>query len=102
MKLYTYDAAPNAGRLKLFLDYKGIELDTVQQVDLGTQEQLGDAYLAINPWGYSGFELPKAVLLRALVLIMGLATLVQLIEGRGRRLGGRGRCGSVSALNGDD
>jgi O-antigen ligase len=38
--------------------------------------------LAFNPWGYSAFELSKAVLLRALVLLMGLAALVQVIEGR--------------------
>ena len=50
MKLYTYDAAPNAGRLNLFLAYKGIQLPEIIQVDLGTQEQLGEAYKAINPW----------------------------------------------------
>jgi glutathione S-transferase len=49
MKLYTYEAAPNGQRLKLFMDYKGIEIDTTP-VDLGTQEQLGDAYRAINPY----------------------------------------------------
>ncbi len=48
MKLYTFDAAPNAQRLGLFLQYKGIELDTTQ-IDMGTQEQLTDAYRAINP-----------------------------------------------------
>lgn len=32
--------------------------------------------LAFNPWGHNAFELPKAVLLRALVLLMGLAALV--------------------------
>jgi glutathione S-transferase len=51
MKLYTYDAAPNARRLQLVLDYKGITIEDVQQVDLGTREQLGEDYLAINPWG---------------------------------------------------
>jgi O-antigen ligase/Flp pilus assembly protein TadD len=40
--------------------------------------------LIFNPWGYNGFELPKAVFLRALVLIMGLATLVRLGEAWGR------------------
>jgi glutathione S-transferase len=50
MKLYTYDAAPNARRLQLALNYKGIEIPEVIQVDLGAQEQLGDAYKAINPW----------------------------------------------------
>jgi O-antigen ligase len=40
--------------------------------------------LAFNPWGYSGFELPKVVLLRALVLLMGLAALVRAIEAWGK------------------
>ena len=48
MKLYTYDPAPNPRRLALFMQYKGIELDT-QQVDLGTAEQLGEDYRQINP-----------------------------------------------------
>jgi glutathione S-transferase len=48
MKLYTYDPAPNPRRLALFMQYKGIELDT-QQIDLGTAEQLGDEYRQINP-----------------------------------------------------
>lgn len=49
MKLYTYDAAPNPRRLAMFLKHKGIELET-EQVDLGTQEQHGDAYGKINPF----------------------------------------------------
>lgn len=48
MKLYTYDPAPNPRRLALFLRYKGIEIETVQ-VDLMKQEQLSDAFRAINP-----------------------------------------------------
>jgi O-antigen ligase/Tfp pilus assembly protein PilF len=36
--------------------------------------------LAFNPWGGSGFELPKSALLRVLVLLMGLAALVWAIE----------------------
>lgn len=48
MKLYTYDPAPNPRRLALFMKYKGIELDS-QQVDLGSAEQLNDAYRKINP-----------------------------------------------------
>lgn len=48
MKLYTYDPAPNPRRLALFLKHKGIEIET-RQVDLGTAEQLGDDYRAINP-----------------------------------------------------
>lgn len=48
MKLYTYDPAPNPRRLTLFMQYKGIELDT-QQIDLMTKEQHGDSYGTINP-----------------------------------------------------
>ena len=36
--------------------------------------------LAFNPWGGSGFELPKAVLLRVMVLLMILAALVRAVE----------------------
>ena len=43
MKLYTFDAAPNPARLGMFMQYKGISLDTVQ-IDLGAEEQLGEAY----------------------------------------------------------
>lgn len=48
MKLYTFDMAPNPRRLGLFLQYKGIELET-EQVDLGKQEQFSDRFKAINP-----------------------------------------------------
>jgi len=48
MHLYTFDAAPNPARLRMFMDYKGITLDTTQ-VDIGTEEQLGEAYRAIVP-----------------------------------------------------
>jgi glutathione S-transferase len=48
MKLYTFDFAPNARRLQLFLNYKGIELET-QQIDLGSLEQHGEEYAAFNP-----------------------------------------------------
>jgi len=49
MKLYTYDPAPNPRRLALFLQYKGIEIDT-RQVDLGKLEQHSDEYGRINPF----------------------------------------------------
>jgi O-antigen ligase/Tfp pilus assembly protein PilF len=39
--------------------------------------------LACNPWGASAFELPKALLLRGLVLLIALAALIQFIEARG-------------------
>lgn len=48
MKVYTYEGAPNPQRLAMFMKYKGIELDT-EVVDMANQEQLTDAYRAINP-----------------------------------------------------
>ena len=48
MKLYTYDPAPNPRRLALFMQHKGIEIES-QQIDMMSAEQLGDDYLAINP-----------------------------------------------------
>jgi glutathione S-transferase len=48
MKLYTYDAAPNAQRLNLFMQYKGIEIETIQ-VDMTSGAQLADEYKRINP-----------------------------------------------------
>ena len=50
MKLYTFDPAPNPKRLKIFIDYKGIELDTAQ-VNFQEGEQRTDAYKAIVPTG---------------------------------------------------
>lgn len=50
MKLYTYDPAPNPQRLKMFMDYKGIEIDT-HQVNFPEGEQRSDAYKAIIPAG---------------------------------------------------
>lgn len=48
MKLYTFDSAPNPARLKMFIDYKGIEIDTVQ-VDMGKAAQLEADYTEIVP-----------------------------------------------------
>jgi glutathione S-transferase len=48
MKLYTFDPAPNPKRLALFMQYKGIEIET-QQVDMMAGEQLGDDFRKINP-----------------------------------------------------
>ena len=48
MKLYTFDAAPNPARLSMFMQYKGICIDTVQ-IDLGSEEQLTETYLSIVP-----------------------------------------------------
>lgn len=50
MKLYTYDPAPNPRRLTLFMQHKGIEIETVQ-IDLMGGEQMGEDYRAINPAG---------------------------------------------------
>ncbi len=48
MKLYTYDAAPNPARLKMFIDYKGLSLD-IQQLDMAKAEQLDSTYRQIVP-----------------------------------------------------
>ncbi len=48
MKLYTYEPAPNAQRLALFLKYKGVELEK-EEVDLMSGQQLSPEYRAINP-----------------------------------------------------
>ena len=48
MKLYTFDPAPNPRRLTLFMQYKGIEIET-QQIDMMAGEQLGDDFRKINP-----------------------------------------------------
>ena len=50
MKLYTFDPAPNPQRLKMFIGYKGIKLDTAQ-VNFQEGEQRTDAYKAIVPAG---------------------------------------------------
>jgi O-antigen ligase len=38
--------------------------------------------LVFSPWTHNGFELPKTALLKTLVLLMGLATLLQVIDGQ--------------------
>ncbi|MCB1853669.1 MAG: glutathione S-transferase family protein [Halieaceae bacterium] len=48
MKLYTFDPAPNPRRLALFMQYKGIALDT-EQVDMMQAKQLSEEYRQINP-----------------------------------------------------
>ena len=48
MKLYTYDMAPNPARLKMFMEHKGIALETVQ-IDMGKLEQHNPDFVAINP-----------------------------------------------------
>ncbi|MGB0906989.1 MAG: glutathione S-transferase family protein [Maricaulaceae bacterium] len=48
LTLYDYEAAPSPRRARIFLAEKGIQHNNVQ-VDLKTQEQLGDAFRKINP-----------------------------------------------------
>ena len=50
MKLYTFDPAPNPQRLKLFITFKGLEVDT-HQIDFPEGEQRTDSYKAIIPTG---------------------------------------------------
>lgn len=48
MILYDCKPAPSPRRARMFAIEKGIELETVE-VDLGTREQLGEKFAAINP-----------------------------------------------------
>jgi glutathione S-transferase len=48
MKFYDCKTAPSPRRVRIFMSEKGIEIETVQ-VDLGSGEQFGDAFRAINP-----------------------------------------------------
>lgn len=50
MKLYDAVWAPSPRRVRVYLAEKGIEMERVM-VDLRTEEQLGEAFLAINPRG---------------------------------------------------
>ena len=50
MKLYDADWAPSPRRVRIYLAEKAIQVERVR-VDLRADEQLGDAYLAINPRG---------------------------------------------------
>lgn len=75
MKLYTFDPAPNAKRLQMFVDYKGIVLDT-EQVDLMKKAQLEPEYRAINPAG----TIPALVLEDGTVLSEVIGACVYLEE----------------------
>ncbi len=48
MKLYTFDPAPNPMRLGLFMQHKGISLET-EQIDLMKAQHMRDEYRAIVP-----------------------------------------------------
>jgi glutathione S-transferase len=50
MLLYDGQWAPNPRRVRIFLAEKGIEIERTQ-IDLRSGEQLGAAFLAINPSG---------------------------------------------------
>ena len=48
MKLYDFERAPNARRVRIFIAEKGIDVEMVT-VDLGKKDQMGDEYKAVNP-----------------------------------------------------
>ncbi len=48
LTLYDFTAAPSPRRTRILLAEKGIDYENLQ-VDLGTKEQLSDAYRQINP-----------------------------------------------------
>ncbi len=77
MQLYTYDPAPNPRRLALFLQYKGIEIET-QQIDMTKGEQLADEYRAINP----ACTVPALVLDDGTVLdaVIGICTYLEALH----------------------
>jgi glutathione S-transferase len=50
VKLYDASWAPSPRRVRIFLAEKGIEIERVM-VDLRSDEQLSDPYLAVNPRG---------------------------------------------------
>lgn len=50
MKLYDAAWAPSPRRVRIYLAEKGIEVER-EMIDLRANEQLGDAYLTINPRG---------------------------------------------------
>ena len=48
MKFYDCKTAPSPRRVRMFLAEKGLDIETVQ-VDLGSGEQLGEAFRRLNP-----------------------------------------------------
>ena len=48
MKFYDCRTAPSPRRVRMFLAEKGLDIETVQ-VDLGSGEQLGEAFRRLNP-----------------------------------------------------
>ena len=49
MKFYDCQPAPSPRRARIFIAEKGLDIETVQ-VDLGSREQLGPEFQAINPY----------------------------------------------------
>lgn len=50
MRLYDMTPAPNPRRVRIFMAEKGLEIERVE-IDVQAGENLGEAYLAINPRG---------------------------------------------------
>ena len=48
MKLYDFNRAPNARRVRIFLAEKSIDIERIS-VDLNSREQMGEEFKAINP-----------------------------------------------------
>ena len=48
MKLYDFNRAPNARRVRIFVAEKSIDLEKIS-VDLNSREQMGEDFKAINP-----------------------------------------------------
>ncbi len=48
MKIYEDRSAPNPRRVRIFVAEKQVEIP-YEQIDLASQQQLGEAFLAINP-----------------------------------------------------
>jgi glutathione S-transferase len=77
MKLYTYDRAPNPRRLELFLQIKGIYIDS-EQIDMMNAGQLTDEFRQINP----ACTLPALVLDDGTVLaeVIGICTYLEALH----------------------
>ncbi len=51
MKLYDTPLAPNPRRVRIFMAEKGITCDETEEINIVKGENLGEAYLAVNPRG---------------------------------------------------
>ncbi len=76
MKLYTYDPAPSPQRVTLFMQYKGIEIET-EQVDMAQGAHRSEAFTAIAP----DQTLPALVLDDGTVLtqVIGIVTYLEAV-----------------------